>query len=151
MKIDSAAETFFTSDRGEVALYEAVKPDEQVNLPLTRAGFEAFLARAAGHFSLPIDDSCRKVLCGWIHHVANEQCSTTIETAGKTLYKSLSNALTWTIDQEIKAKQQAEFVAVQAKAKAEAEEVAKQKAVEKRQKKSNRYSVKQKSDEAETN
>lgn len=49
----------------------------------------------------------RKVLVGWIHHIGNECNTTTIEALSKVLYKSVVNANTWTIDQEIKRKEQA--------------------------------------------
>lgn len=152
-----SAEKFFAQDRGERALYENAAQDETVLLPLSRDGFEALLARAVGLFSppLPIDDSCRKVLSGYVHHIANETNTTTIELISKVIYKSLTNALTWTIDQEIKAKNQAEFAAHQAKMKAEADEKAKaealDKAATKRQKKATKYTVKSKSDEAKAN
>lgn len=155
MKINETAEAFFTSERGEVSLYEKVESDFPVKLPLTRAGFEAFLKRAADFGNLPVDDSCRKVICAWIHGIENVECTSTIETASKILHKSLSNALTWTIDQEIKAKQNAELEALRAKARAEAEEAARkvaiEKAADKRQKKSNRVSMKSKPDEAKAN
>lgn len=101
---------FFLTERGERAYYAAVKPTDEVLLPLTRDGFEAMLERVCGQFTppLPMDDSTRKVFSGWVHHIANEVNTTTIERMGKILYKSVSNALTWTIDQEIKAKQRKE-------------------------------------------
>lgn len=99
---------FFATDRGERAYYEAAAPTDVVLLPLTRDGFEAMLEAVCGQFkpTLPIDDSTRKVFSGWVHHIANEVNTATIEGLGKILYKSLSNALTWTIDQEIKQKHQ---------------------------------------------
>ncbi len=98
---------FFLTDRGERAYYAAAKASDEVLLPLTRDGFEALLERVCGQFTpaLPVDDSTRKVFSGWVHHIENQVNTATIERLGKILYKSVSNALTWTIDQEIKAKQ----------------------------------------------
>lgn len=112
---DSAAEidqklvdpkAFFATDRGERAYYLGAGLTEEVRLPLTRDGFEAMLEAVCGQFTppLPVDDSTRKVFSGWVHHIENEVNTTTIEKMGKILYKSVSNALTWTIDQEIKKK-----------------------------------------------
>lgn len=99
---------FFLIDRGEREYYKKALPTDVVLLPLTRDGFEAMLEAVCHQFTppLPIDDSTRKVFSGWVHHIANELNTTTIELIGKILYKSISNALTWTIDQEIKKKGQ---------------------------------------------
>lgn len=132
---------FFKKDRGERGIYEAAKPSDEVLLPLTRDGFEAILERATGlfHPPLPVDDSIRKVFAGYVHHMPNEISTITIEKVGSVLFKSISNALTWTLDQEIKQKAQQEIAEKQAKLRAEFEaqeaEKAKDKASEKRQRK----------------
>lgn len=128
----------FDQDRGERATYKAAKPTDDVLLPITRDGFEAFIEVCVNQFTppLPIDDSIRKVLSGYVHHMTNEQNTTTIEKMSKVLYKSISNALTWTIDQQIKQKVQKELATNQEalKLKAVSEKIAK--AEEKRTRKS---------------
>lgn len=96
----------FDEDRGEAAFYEAAPELEEIPLPITRIGFAALLERSAVP-GVPVDDSCRKVIAGWIHHIGNETDTCTIAGLRRVLRKSLANALSWTIDQEIKAKQQA--------------------------------------------
>lgn len=125
---------FFLIDRGERALYESADLDVEVLLPVTRDGFEALLECASKLFTppLPVDDSIRKVFAGYVHHMTNETSTTTKAKIGAILYKSIANALTWTMDQEIKAKQQAEIKAVQEKEKALADEAKKTQAEAKR-------------------
>lgn len=99
---------FFDKERGERELYTiTAPPDVEIPLPLTRDGFEALIERSAACHGLPVDDSIRSVLAGWIHHIPNDQHTTTINKVAGILYKSISNALTYTIDQEIKAKNRA--------------------------------------------
>lgn len=102
-------ENFFLIDRGEKEYYNTANPDDEITLPLTRIGFEALLECLCNSFhpALPLNDSMRKVLCGWIHHIGNEKHTSTIKALSAVLYKSVVNANTWTIDQEIKHKEQA--------------------------------------------
>lgn len=115
---------FFKLDRGERAAYFAAGPTDSVLLPLTRDGYEALLERATGQFSppLPMDDSVRKVFSGYVHHMVNELNTITIEQIGKVLWKSISNALTWEIDQEIKTKQVEELTQLRAAAQKAADD-----------------------------
>lgn len=158
-KLSDTAENFFVKDRGERAYYKAASASDPVRLPLTRDGFEAMLELSASQFDppLPVNDSMRAVFAGYVHHLTNETNITSIETIGKILYKSVTNALTWTIDQEVKKKRQDEATAFAAKCKADAEEAERKAKVEsaadKRQKKANKYGVKtkSKSNEAKAN
>lgn len=97
---------FFDTDRAERAYYEAAARDEQVYLPLTRDGLEALAERCAKEFNppLPVDDSIRSVLCGYVHRLSNETNQSSIEVLATIMYKSISNALTYVMDQEIKEK-----------------------------------------------
>ena len=144
----------FDADRGERATYEAADPNTEVLLPITRDGYEAMIECALKPFGIPVDDSIRGVFSGYVHHIANEKNKVSIAQIGAVLYKSISNALTYEIDQEIKMKRRIEFQEQQAKAKAEADEKAKQEAIAKRElkqaKKANRrVTVKQKPNETE--
>lgn len=151
--------SFFVMDRGERAYYETSGASDPVRLPVTRDGFEALLGRAATQFDppIPLTDSLRIVFAGFVHSIDRAVNTTTIEAVSKALFKSISNALTWIIDQELKAKKQAEIAAMQAKMKADAEELErnakKEAAAEKRQKKANKYTgkMKSKSNEAKAN
>lgn len=137
-----AAENFFVSDRGERGLYIAAAPNDTVLLPVTRDGFEALVEICSNRFSpaLPVTDSMRSVVAGYVHHLTNEVNTITIDQLAKVMFKSISNALTWTIDQEVKQKRKAELEALQAKMKADHEEAQKKEkleaASEKREKKS---------------
>lgn len=112
-------EDIFDQDRGERAYYEKMPPTEAILLPLTKDGFEALLERVAMSRNLPVDDAARAVFAGYVHHIPNEQDTTTIETLGKMFHKSISNSTTWRIDQEIKLKRQLEAKAAADKAKEE--------------------------------
>ncbi len=61
----------------------------------------------------------------------NEESYTSIEALAKVLWKSVSNSLTWTIDQEVKAKAKAAHEERNAKLKAEQDELNKQAALAK--------------------
>ncbi len=97
-------DNIFEQDRNERQMYNDAAIDEEVELPLTKDGFEALLERAAGYYTLPVDDLMRQVLAGYIHHVPNEQNTAVLEQIAKVLHKSVSNSTTWRIDQEIKQK-----------------------------------------------
>lgn len=94
----------FNSDLGEKDYYKAAGALEEVRLPLTREGFETLLAVASDIYGLPVDDGSRSTLAGYVHHIDNSDNLTTIDRIARMLYKHYSNALTWSIDQEIKAK-----------------------------------------------
>lgn len=94
----------FDQDRKERQKYFAAGPDDQVTLPLTKDGFEALLEATAALRDLPVDDASRQVLAGYVHHIPNEQDTTTLSTLGKMLHKSVSNSTTWRIDQDVKLK-----------------------------------------------
>ncbi len=129
---------FFHKSRGEKELYQNAKPDDEVLLPVTREGFDALIEVCVNQFSppLPNDDSIRKVFSGWVHHMDNKQNKIKISEVAAVLYKSIANSLTWTIDQEVKAKQRAQIAAEEAKMKAAQDELNLQKASQKRQAKS---------------
>lgn len=100
----------FDQNREERPYYEEASLREEVELPLTKDGFEAFLERAAGMYDLPVDDLMRQVLAGYIHHIPNEENTITLTKIGKVLYKSVANSTSWRIDQEskLKAKEEAQ-------------------------------------------
>lgn len=129
---------YFDVDRGEPAYYENATTTDSVFFPLTRAGVTALLNRAASQFSppLPTDAAAMKILTGWVHHVDRKTATTTIQEISHVLYKSLANALTWTVDQEIKMVEQEELDKKRAAAKALAESENAQKIAEKRNAKS---------------
>lgn len=159
-EISETAENFFVKDRGEREYYRTAAPTDTIRLPVTRDGFECLLDVVASQFSppLPVNDSMRSVLAGYVHHIKNEENTSTIESLAKVLFKSVSNALTWTIDQEVKRRKQDEVTKFQLEQKAIADEEARKKAVEaaadKRQKKASKkvtMTGKRKANEASTN
>lgn len=108
-------EELFTADRHEADFYKSadLKQDDEIVVPVTRLGFEALLERAARLYDLPIDDKLRSILAGYVHHIPNDKNTLTVEALATALHKSVSNDLTWTIDQEIKDKAKKEFEAKQ--------------------------------------
>lgn len=121
----------FDQERGEREWYTKAEPTELVRLPITRDGFEALIERCANLYSpaLPVDDSMRCVLSGYVHRITNEVNESTIEALAKVLWKSVSNSVTYSIDQEIKEKNRAAALEQQAKLKAEQDELNKQAAL----------------------
>jgi len=109
-------EDVFAQERGERETYLLAEAEDQILLPITKDGFEALLSVAADAYNLPVDDAMRSVLAGYVHHIENEKNTTTISQISKVLYKSMANALTWTIDQEIKEKRREAIKEDQAKA-----------------------------------
>lgn len=97
-------EDVFTQERGEREQYLLAETEDEILLPITKDGFEALLSAAASRYSLPVDDSMRSVLAGYVHHIENEKNTTTMSQISRVLYKSVANALTWSIDQDIKEK-----------------------------------------------
>lgn len=94
------------TDRGEREMYnkafDSDRVTEPVLVPLTRDGFEALLTVACSFMNLPVTNPLRNVLVGFLHHIENGVCETTIEAVGAALHKSMSNQCTWLIDKEIK-------------------------------------------------
>lgn len=127
--------SFFLKDRGERALYTSAYPTADIPVPLTRDGFEALVERCVAYYepALPLNDSMRSVLAAYIHHMTNEQTKSTIEKLAGAMFKSVSNALTWTIDQEVKMRRQEEVAMIQAQQKAESDKQAKDNAIAKAQ------------------
>jgi hypothetical protein len=121
------------SDRGEAALYASVSPIDTIKVPITREGFEALLKRSCEVMDLPVTNPLRNVLVGFLHHIENDTCTTTVEKIGAALHKAMSNQCTWEIDQEIKKAANEEMRAEQEKLRKAQEELAKQQAIEKRQ------------------
>lgn len=82
--------------------YSAAEIDENIELPLTREGFEELFVTACVIHQLPADDGGRSVLAGYVHHIANHINTTTLREIGIVLHKSISNGMTWQVDQELK-------------------------------------------------
>lgn len=101
---------FYDTDRGESEYYKKAKPSDKILMPLTRTGFEALLERALGHYDLPVDDSARQVLCGWVHHIDRECNTTTIKEVAAAMHKQCSNGLTSVIHSEISQKNRGRLV-----------------------------------------
>ena len=117
----------FDTDRGERQEYLEAHEDADITLPVTRDGFQALMEVVCGGCALPVDDNARQVIAQHVHHIPNDYATTTISKLRVVLTKALANALTWGVDQEIKAKRLAEqkaardaFIAEE-KAKAERE------------------------------
>jgi hypothetical protein len=98
----------FNQDLGERAVYSTIEANHVIELPLTRDGFEGLLERAAKEYNLPIDDMMRLVLVAHIHHIANNENTTTISNMAKLMHKSVTNSTTWRIGEEIKEKNRKE-------------------------------------------
>lgn len=77
---------------------------DEITLPLTKAGFEILLSEACKRFELPVDDGSRSTLAGYIHHIPPDKHTTTIDEIGPILHKAISNAMTWQVDQDAKAR-----------------------------------------------
>lgn len=98
---------YYEKDLGEREYYyESHSLEELIVLPVTNDGFEALLERGASIHQLPVDDKLRGVFAGYIHHIGNHICETTLEVVGKVLRKSVANDVSWEIDQAIKKKNQ---------------------------------------------
>lgn len=108
-------ESIFDQDRKEQDRYLNVSMEEEVLLPITKAGFESMLDVCAKYYDLPVDDSMRMVIAGYIHHIENEKNQVTLIDIAKVMYKSISNALTWDIDQKIKEQKREELKLREAK------------------------------------
>jgi hypothetical protein len=111
----------FDQDRDEPFMYKNTTNETEVIIPVTRAGFEALLERASLVHGLPVEPLTREVLAKYLNHVSNQEQMVTIQSLGDRLYRSVSHALTWVLDQERKDAQMKEE-----KDKFEAELAAKQ-------------------------
>lgn len=107
--VEEFEKLFLEADRGEAEVYAKAEKDDVIRLPLTRAGFEACLARACSFYDLPVTGPLKNVFIGFVHHIENDTCETTMRDIGATCYKAISNQVTWKLDQEIKAAAQAEL------------------------------------------
>lgn len=93
----------YESDRGEREYYESQsRLEKRIKLPITRDGCEALLEQVTKALEIPLDDYTRQVFGGHIHHIANNENSTTLDEIGKVLYKNMANFATWKLDQEAK-------------------------------------------------
>lgn len=97
----------FNQDLGERAVYSTAESTVVIELPLTKDGFEALLERSAQEYNLPIDDMMRLVLVAHIHHIANNENTTTIANMARLMHKSVTNSTTYRIGEEIKEKNRA--------------------------------------------
>lgn len=113
----------FESDREERKYYLAADWDDEILLPVTKDGFETIMERICNMDGFPIEDSGRLVLAGYVHHIPNEQNTTTLEKLSKVFWKSISNNTTWRIDQDIKQKRMEEAKALADAAKKDQENV----------------------------
>lgn len=103
-------EEFYSQKRDERAIYSTADAGTVVTVPLTRDGFEALVERAARDHNLIIDDGIRSLVAGYLHHVPSNETIFKLDDLVRVVYKTLSNNMTFTIDQEckIRAKKEAE-------------------------------------------
>lgn len=115
-------EEFFSTQRCE-AMYESMPLTEEVRVPVTRLEFESLLKRTADVHKLVVDDKLRSILAGYIHHIPSDEDMLKMSKVAQVLVKSVSNDITWIIDQECKKKAQKELTDKQAKEVALANQV----------------------------
>lgn len=109
----SPRDLLFESDRGERKYYESKRSlKEKIRLPLTLDGCETILEMATGFLEIPLDDTLRQVFCGYVHHMGQTQHTTTLGEIGNLLYKHMSNAVTWKLDQDTKDRIRTKQIAV---------------------------------------
>lgn len=114
------------SDRGERAYYEKADVYDNIRVPITRDGFEALVARACAFVEIPVTGPMRNVAVGFLHHLETTVFETSIHALSAALFKSLSNHMTYSIDQEIKAEANKELAEEREKARMAQEEIVKQ-------------------------
>lgn len=105
-------EEFYSSERGESSDYvesTELSTDPQVSVPLTRSGFETLCVLATDNENLILDDGIRSLVAGYLHHVPSNQVEFSLGDLRAVVYKTLSNNMTFQIDQECKARAKAEF------------------------------------------
>lgn len=126
---------FIESDRGERAHYTEVPVDMEIRTPLTRDGFETLVERACKFLDVEVTGPARNVAVGFLHSLPRTVFKTTIQDLAGAIHNALSNHMTYQIDQEIKAEANKELAEENRKLREAQEELAKQAAIEKRQKK----------------
>lgn len=130
------------SDRGEREYYEKAEHTQLVRVPITRAGFEALVEFACRAVDIPVTDPMRNVAVGFLHHLETTTFETTIKDVSAALYKSLSNHMTYSIDQEIKAAANKELAEEREKQRQAIEDLEKQRKIEAAQEKRTKKSAK---------
>jgi hypothetical protein len=104
--------------------YKDLGTGNSVLLPRTKAQFEELLSEVVKRAGLhEVDDDMRQVLNGWVHHIPNDKCEVTMGELITVINKSVSNVLTWRMDQDIKAKKAQEAKDAADKLKSEQENV----------------------------
>jgi hypothetical protein len=88
---------------------------EQLELPVTKEGFEALVEVACKAFELPVDDLSRQFVIEHIHHITAAVNTTSIEDVATILHKRTSNHTTWVIADEIRKRVSGEQAAKDAK------------------------------------
>lgn len=121
------------SDRGEPAIYEKAGADDKVRMPITRDGFEALVARACELLEINVTGPIRNVSVSFLHSIPRIEADLTPKRLMDAIWNSLSNHMTFEIDQEIKKDAQEELRQEQESLRKAQEDLAKQKAIEKRQ------------------
>lgn len=101
--------SFFESDLGEI--FEDVPHDSIVDLPVSRLGFESLLNCVCSYAGVPVSDNARLLVCGYVHHIGREKCTSTIAELGSALRKQYANQLTTMIYDEIDQKRRAVLAA----------------------------------------
>lgn len=98
-------EDLYNSDRKEREKYLSAGCDAKIKVPITKDGFEALVEAATKLYDIPVDDGLRSIAAGYIHHIPADECTLTLKELGIALFKTISNNMTYGIDQEVKAKQ----------------------------------------------
>lgn len=134
---------FMESDRGERAIYEKAyniivgqtEAEPNVFMPLTRTGFEAMVEFACKLINVEVTGPIRNISVGFLHSIDRKLGTTTLTELSHSILSTLSNHMSHTIDQEIKAEANKELAEEQRKLREAQEELARQAAIDKRQKK----------------
>ena len=116
-------EDIFDQKNDEGSNYGSLDEKVEITLPLTKRGFDNLMTEITKRYGLPNDDASYMVIAGYIHHIPNEQDTTTLAILGKVLRKSVANSTSWRIDQEIKMKRNTEMTEARKK-KEEQDELA---------------------------
>lgn len=100
----------YNSERGEREYYETKGKNLKVplKLPITKDGCEAILEIASKALDLPLDEQMRQDFAGWIHHTDINVHTFTLGELGKVLWNRMAKTATWKLDQEAKARLEAE-------------------------------------------
>lgn len=143
MKKDSQ----FDVERGERAYYFEADWTTPIRIPTTYDGLEALIERVAKWYDRPVtdfDDDVRSGICGYIHSLDRTENMISFETLAKVMWRAMGMKLTWVINETLRLEKIERVEAAKNKMK-------EQGLAKKLEKKSNKYSVKRKSDEAEAN